>query len=296
MRVTFNSGHASSMAAVAETAADMMEAQRQVSSGRRMATSSDDPSSASASVVERSELAATEQYRQATDTVTSRLTVIDTVLSNLVDQMTAAKVAVQSGSGSVPEAQRIAAADHILAIRDSILAAVNTQYRGVYLLSGAESQTPPYDRVGDVISAYQGASSVIRVDIDRQTSVSVAVDCGSLLQGTDPDDVFTVLAGLADAVRAGDADAIATAMPALDATFERVNRAIGKVGADLTLVTTQQAQLDARKMASQTRISALEDVNLAEAITAMNQADTAYRAALGAVGTTSRLSLLDYLT
>jgi flagellin-like hook-associated protein FlgL len=122
------------------------------------------------------------------------------------------------------------------------------------------------------------------------------VDCESLLQGTDPDDVFTVLAGLADAVRAGDANAIATAMPALDATFERVTRAIGKVGADLTLVTTQQAQLDARKMASQTRISALEDVNLAEAITAMNQADTAYRAALGAVGTTSRLSLLDYLT
>ena len=296
MRVTFNTGHASSMAALAETAADMVEAQRQVSSGRRLQTSSDDPSAASAAVVERSELAATEQYRQATDTVTARLTVIDTVLSDLIDQITAAKVAVQSGSGSVPDAQRAAAADHILAIRDSIFTAVNTQYRGVYLLSGAESTTAPYTRDDDGISAYEGSSSVVRVDVDRQTSVGVVVSAEGLLKGTDSADLFAVLGTLADAVRAGDSSAIAAAAPGLDASFERVNRALGSVGADLSLVTTQQAQLDARKLASQAHLSTLEDVNLAEAITAMNQADTAYRAALGAVGTASRLSLLDYLT
>ena len=42
-------------------------------------------------------------------------------------------------------------------------------------------------------------------------------------------------------------------------------------------------------------MSKLEDVNMAEAITEMTHADAAYRAALGAVGTVSRVSLLDYL-
>ena len=39
----------------------------------------------------------------------------------------------------------------------------------------------------------------------------------------------------------------------------------------------------------------LEDANLVEAISRMQQAETAYRAALGALGTTGRLSLMDYL-
>jgi len=37
------------------------------------------------------------------------------------------------------------------------------------------------------------------------------------------------------------------------------------------------------------------DVNMAEAVTKLQQADTAYRAALGAVSTAERQSLLDYL-
>jgi flagellin-like hook-associated protein FlgL len=43
------------------------------------------------------------------------------------------------------------------------------------------------------------------------------------------------------------------------------------------------------------RLSALEDTNMAEAITGMAQADVAYRAALGAVNTVTRMSLMDYL-
>jgi flagellar hook-associated protein 3 FlgL len=295
MRVTFNTSYRNASEAVAEAAAEMVTRQRQVATGRRIHVSSDDPAAASAAVGEHAELAATEQYRQAADTVTSRLSVIDTVLSTLIDQTTAAKVAVQSGRGSVSEAQRLAAADNILAIRDSIYAAANTQYRGVYLLSGSDSITAPFSRSGDTISAYQGTSVVNRVDIDRQTSVAVVLDGSEVLQGSDPDDLFTVLADLAAAVRTGDTDAINDGAAALDRAFERFNRTIGRVGTDMTLVDSQRTQLNARRIASQTRVSSLENVDLAEAISAMTQADTAYRAALGAVGTTSRLSLIDYL-
>lgn len=295
MRVTFNTSYRNASEAVAEAAAEMVTRQRQVATGRRIHVSSDDPAATSAAVGEHAELAATEQYRQAADTVTSRLSVIDTVLSTLIDQTTAAKVAVQSGRGSVSDAQRMAAADNILAIRDSIYAAANTQYRGVYLLSGSDSTTAPFSRSGDTISAYQGTSMVNRVDIDRQTSVAVVLDGGEVLQGSDPDDIFTVLADLAAAVRTGDTAAINIGAAALDRSFERFNRALGRVGTDMTLVDSQRTQLNARKIASQTRVSSLENVDLAEAISAMSQADSAYRAALSAVGSSSRLSLLDYL-
>jgi flagellar hook-associated protein 3 FlgL len=295
MRVTFSSGFAGALHAINDTAGDLVEAQRQVSSGRRLQGPSDDPSAASAAVVEYSELAVTDQYRQATDTVSARLSVIDTVLQSIVDQITAAKTAVQSGRGTVPEAQREAAADSLLAARDSLLAAVNTQYRGVFLFSGAAATTQPYSKTGDTVSAYQGASTVVQVDIDRQTAVDAVVDAGSLFQGSDPEDLFAVLDDLAAALRSGDSTAVASGSAALDRAFDRVNRGLGKIGADMALVAAQQGQLDARTLASKARLSALEDVNLAQAITEMNRAETAYQAALGAVSRTTRLSLLDYL-
>lgn len=295
MRVTFNTTYQQASYAIGEAAAEMAERQQQVATGRRIQVPSDDPSATAAAVTERAELAVTDQYRQATDTVTSKLTVIDTVLSSLVDEMTAAKVAAQSGSGSVPDTQRAAAADTILALRDSIYSVVNTQYRGVYLLSGSDSTTSPYSRTGSAISAYQGASATIEVDIDRQTSVGVVVDGGSLLQGTDADDIFTALENLAAAVRNGDQAGIQAGFGSIDRTFERLNRALGRVGTDMAMVADQQNRLEARKLASSTRLDALENIDLAEAISAMNQADTAYRAAISAVGQASRLSLLDYL-
>jgi flagellar hook-associated protein 3 FlgL len=295
MRVTFNTTYQQASYSIAEAAAEMADRQEQVATGKRLQVPSDDPSASAAAVAERSEMAITDQYRQSADTVTSRLAVLDTVLQSLVSELTAVKVAVQSGSGTVPETQRTAAADTILALRESIYSAVNTQYRGVYPLSGSDATTPPYSRTGDVISGYEGASNIIEVDVDRQMSVPVVIDGGGILNGAEPDDIFAALETLATAVRNGDQAGIQAGVGRLDRTFDRVNRALGQVGGDMAMVESQQNRLDARQLASKTRLDALENVDLAEAISAMTQADTAYRAAIAAVGKTSQYSLLDYI-
>jgi flagellin-like hook-associated protein FlgL len=75
-----------------------------------------------------------------------------------------------------------------------------------------------------------------------------------------------------------------------------MNRALSRVGADMAQVDLQKSQLESRRLASSGRVAALENVDLAEAISAMQQSETAYRAALGAVGQGTRVSLMDYLT
>jgi flagellin-like hook-associated protein FlgL len=42
-------------------------------------------------------------------------------------------------------------------------------------------------------------------------------------------------------------------------------------------------------------VRAGDEAGMAEAISRMNQAETAYRAAIGAIGTASRTTLMDYL-
>ena len=69
-----------------------------------------------------------------------------------------------------------------------------------------------------------------------------------------------------------------------------------RLGPDVVIYDDEhKVRLSELRRASTKRLSALEDTNMAEAITGMAQADAAYRAALGAVNTVTRMSLMDYL-
>lgn len=296
MRVTFNAQYRNSTDAVTEAAAQLVARQREVSSGKRVHVPSDDPVAAASSVVERHELAVIDQYRHAADTAASRLSVVDGVLSDLIDQTTAAKVAVQSARGSaVTPAQREAGASQLLGIRDSVLSAIATRFHDTYPFSGNNPAVPPYVRTGPVISAYQGGTAALELDIDQQAVVQVGFSGDEILRGGEATDLLGVLDGLATAVRAGDDAAMQSGMDALDRAFSRISVVQTRVGAGLSAVDTHQEQLTTRRLSSQGRLSKIEDVDLAEAVSGMSRADTAYRAALGALNQASRPSLIDYL-
>jgi flagellin-like hook-associated protein FlgL len=67
------------------------------------------------------------------------------------------------------------------------------------------------------------------------------------------------------------------------------------VGASLRAVNEGELRLVEATQATEARLVALEDVNIAAAVTGMTQAETVYRAALAASAQLQRLSLMDYL-
>jgi flagellin-like hook-associated protein FlgL len=68
-----------------------------------------------------------------------------------------------------------------------------------------------------------------------------------------------------------------------------------RIGQDLRLADEVRLQLSANRVDSLARLSSIEDADLAEAATKLAGAETAYRAALSAMATVGRLSLMDYL-
>jgi flagellin-like hook-associated protein FlgL len=118
---------------------------------------------------------------------------------------------------------------------------------------------------------------------------------GGTEAGLPTNDLLAILTDLAAAARVPDPAALEAGMAELGAAFDRLTRAQSRVGSDLAAIDTQRLQLGARKLAGQTRLSTLEDANMAESISAMTRADTAYRAALGATSATNKVSLMDYL-
>jgi flagellar hook-associated protein 3 FlgL len=297
MRITFSSGQAATMADLESAASNLTRRQREVSSGKRIQAPSDDPTAWAAGVRERSEIASVDQFARSADSATSRLTVADTVLSDLITTFTSARASVVAGQGTIQTAsQREATAKELEGLRDAVFDDLNTTFRGTYLFSGGKGLDAPFVRNPDgSISGYQGDSSSISVDVDRTRAVRVSFDGSELAQGTAAEDVFATFAKVIAAVRSGDQAAMADGLKALEAAFDRVVRVQSGVGADLNALDDQRARLGEMKLASQTRLSKTEDANMAESITGMQQANTAYQSALSAVATRTRLSLLDYL-
>jgi flagellar hook-associated protein 3 FlgL len=295
MRVTFGSIFRNGLIDINRTSEDLARRQREVSSGRRIHVPSDDPSAMSATMGERVEMATLDNFTQTTDSVESRLTVVDSVYTDILNRIENAQTRAAGGRNTfLTQTQRDALAGEIRGAASAILTAVSTNYRGMYLFSGGQSLTPPYTP-GPPVSAYQGDGAVQQVDVDRNHAVQVTFDGGAILQGAAPTDIFQSLEALATAVQSGNMTGIDQGMADLRGAFDRVTSAQTQVGIELARLPEDRARLVTQHDQADARRSAAEDANLAEAIAAMQQADQANRAALGALATAGRLSLMDYL-
>jgi flagellar hook-associated protein 3 FlgL len=283
------------LAAINTASSDLQRAQLQVATGRRLQGASDDPHATQQAILERSTIGHIDAYTKTSDSAAARLSTADSVLNTFGEKLTAALVTGQSARGTdIDPTARAAAAEHIRGLRSSLVGDINTQFNGTYLFSGTRTDQAAYAQVGGVWT-YQGDAQVVEVDIDNGRAVAISFNGRAIAQGSDTVDVFTALDQLAAAVEAGDNDAIGTALDAVGRAFDRTQRAIGSLGADERSIDDATLGRMTRRQAADVRRSAIEDVNMAEALTRLSQSDTAYRAALGAVSTAERQSLLDYL-
>lgn len=292
MRITFSSTYRNANEQLAQTAEELAKRQNEVTSGKRVLVPSDDPSAMVGMVSSRAELGTIDRYKSSSDSVTARLTVADTVISDVLLKIQEASATLTSAQGSViTDTQREAIAGELRGVRDGIYTSLITQFRGTYLFSGTATTAPPYVKNPDgSVSAYQGNADSASVDVDRQTAMQTTFDGDVSVQG-----LFATLEGLITAVTAADGPTMAAGALELSAAFDRFTKLQTQIGTDLAALDDKRATLDTAKRAAKSRLSSHEDANMVEALTGLTQAETAYKAALGATATIGRLSLLDYL-
>ena len=158
-------------------------------------------------------------------------------------------------------------AQDLEAIRDAMLQDLNTSFRGGHVFGGAAGTTPPYAKNNPgVVSAYQGSTVEVSVDINKEHEVAVAFNGESLARGTDADDIFVVLDRAIAAVRAGDEPRCAT-------QAQRARRRV-RSGDGVAEPRRRFAPLGRRRRAAARRgrraatraVSTLEEANMAAAI------------------------------
>jgi flagellin-like hook-associated protein FlgL len=73
--------------------------------------------------------------------------VADTLLSDIIDKLAAARTSILSAQGSeTTDAQRENGAQELASLRDAILEDLTTSFRGTYVFGGAAGTVRPYSK------------------------------------------------------------------------------------------------------------------------------------------------------
>ena len=277
------------------------ELHHQLASGKRIRLPSDDPAGTSHSMRLHSDLQHTRQHRANISSALSWLEATDSVLNEVGNALHRAKeLAVYGANGVMPQDARDAVAAEVSQIFQHMVDLANSTYAGLYLFSGNETLTQPYELTQDasgklVVGAYQGDANDREYEIATGVTIAVNVVGGSLF-GDDTTGILGAMIQLRDALEAGDLDTVGgDALAKLDEALDNLLRVRADVGARINRLQLAGERMHELELNVEGLIGDNENVDIAGAIIDLKVSENSYRSALASGARIIQPSLLDFL-
>ena len=290
-RVTQNMLAHGTLANLQRSLARTSTLQEQLSTGRQLNRPSDSPGGAVTSLQTRSAIARREQQLRNADNATGWLDTADAALQGATTMLQRVRdLTVQAQNPTIGDIGRENIAREIEALRDGLLEVANTRSGDRLLFAGNADVPQAFDATG----TFQGdTGTVLRTLADgQQLQVNVV---GTQAFGDGATSVFTALADLAADVRTGSDTVGADHIGQVDGAINRVLTSLGEVGARTNRVDNMVERGTTDELNLRTRLSEVEDVDLAATIMELQLQEVAYQAALSATSRVIQPSLLDFL-
>jgi flagellar hook-associated protein 3 FlgL len=313
MRVTANAFNDSLINQLNALTARQYNLQNQASSGLRFSAPSDDPAAMQNTLNLQAGQVAQTQYSSNIATLLTRATSIYNVLQSLHTISTrAGELATLASDDTKSQTDRDNYAGEVKQLIQQAAQLANTKdpATGQYLFGGTASGAAPFTVTKDANNnvtgvAYQGNSSVNKVEIADGVTVSVDIPganaSGSGASGLFTDsqsgaDFFSHLISFQNNLASGNTTAIAATDTANfrndenNLLYNISNNGVmqSRLNAAATFASNNSQSLDAM-------ISNASSADMVQTIVQLNQAQTAYQAALQSGSKIMQLSLLNYI-
>ena len=293
MRVTHLGQHHAALARITGSLSDFAAAQNQAASGKRLHRPSDDPSAMAQALELRASLGTSEQAARNADDGELWVNLADTKLQSAIDQLQRAKELAIRGATFTNADERAAIAAEVVQLRETLVSLANTHHQGRGLFSGFDAG----DAVAKVAGTwtYQGDAGQVNRRIGDTEVVAVNVTAYEAFGFSGGKDVFTVLDDLETALISNDQSGIDAGINEVQASMDTVLNNLTTLGAVGARIEGAQLRIGEDISNIRAQLSALEDVDLAEAVMEMQLQESAYTAALSAFARTGQTSLVDFL-
>ncbi len=275
----------------------LADSQRQVSTGKRILTPSDDPVGISISMGLRRDQRAGEAWGRNIDDSLTWMNTTDRALGQALEVVQRAReLAVQGGNGTLSAASRAQIASEIESLKSQFVEIGNSSLGGRHIFGGTATDTPPFDAATQSATAPINTALINR-EVSQGSVISVNVTADRLQ--TPPGatgDVFAVLDGLAAALRTSDFAGITQSLDTLDTHQQGLSAIRGEQAAKVNRLELTASRFAAQRIATGEQLSRIEDVDMAQAITDLTMKETVYRSALAAGARVIQPSLVDFLS
>jgi flagellar hook-associated protein 3 FlgL len=308
MRVTTQGSFERGLTTLQRRQADLAELQEQLTSGKRVARASDDPTAAARA--ERAMIAKmrTDADQRALDASRNATLQAETALGDageLLQQVREHMMAAGNASYSDREREGLAVA--IRGLREQLLSVANRgDGAGAYLFGGQGSTRPPFsDAPGGVVFLGDGGATMTA----NAQPLPLTVDGGhTWLQAVDPDtgaatlSTFDLLDRLATELETPGRDdatisgSVREGLKDVDAVMDHLLSVRARLGETLNRADAVEVRLSQQALMASADRSAAEDLDMVQAVSDFQSQQTGYDAALKAYSMVQRLSLFDYIS
>lgn len=270
--------------------------QRQVSTGKRVLTPSDDPVGVAIGLGLRRDQSAVDAWNRNIDDSLTWLNTTDSALGQALDIVQRAhELAVQGGNGTLSAASRKLIADEVAGLRGQFVEVGNSSLGGRYLFGGTQTNREPFDPTALAATGPVNTQLMNReVAPGSVMSVNITADRLQKPPGATAD-IFTTLTNLSTALQTNDSTGIGTALAELAAHQDNISALRGEGAAKTNRLELTQSRFQAQKIATGDQLSRLEDVDMAQAITDLSMRESVYKAALATGARVIQPSLVDFL-
>jgi flagellar hook-associated protein 3 FlgL len=268
--------------------------QETISTGKRVNRPSDDPAAMAQILAFRKTIASIDQYSRNIGNAQSELNLAESNLADVGDLMTRAKELLLAQVTDTASADtRKIAAEEMKQIRDEIMQIANTKVGNRYLFGGTQTSLAPYDATSDS-PEYQGNDGSVQTMIAPGVTMTTSPN-GKAAFTKDDLDTVKLLTDMMNALNANDTQTINDNLGKVDQAMNLAIDARADVGAKLNRLDTTASHWDTVKLNLTQGLSNVEDADMTEAISQLNNWQTAYQASLSVSSKVFQQSLVDFL-
>lgn len=280
--------------------ANELRAQQQLTTGLRINSISDDPDHLAPLMQVRASLAQTQQISSNLVRVKTETDTAEGAMQNAVKFLdTVSTLATEAAPTTQTAESRAQIASQVGNVLQQLVGVANTSVEGRFVFSGDTDQAQAYS--ADLtqlnpVSAYGGAASTRQVQNSDGSLFPVSKTAQEIFSSGDPTtDVFQVVSNLYNALKSNDQTGINTAVANLQSSSKYLNNQLAFYGSVQTRVNGGMDAAANLITQLKTEQGGIEDADLTQSITDMNQGALQQQAALAAEKQMPRTSLFDYL-
>jgi flagellar hook-associated protein 3 FlgL len=297
MRVITNTVSNSIVRQIQQLGAQQAKLQNQVATGQRIFQPEDDPSAVGRVLNLESEQRNTVQYQHNAERALELSRASYSGLQSIKKVSDRATEIGTLGSSIISPSAATAYASEVNQLIEQTLQLANTKFRNDYIFAGTAVDTPPFTATrnpqGQLTSvSYVGNAQQTTIQLTESSSIAPATTGAT---NTGLQDFINQLVALRTSLQANSPTGVSAAQTNLLASEDVLVSALAEHGGVQTRIEATQTQLVGRATDLESLVSAETDADLPTTIVKMNQAQTAYQAALQSAANLMQVSLLDYL-